>query len=297
MQPVDIKHTYGNVLPAFNLAVDVVPNLVARFSANRDISRPTLSAMAAAGSLTTAPFGGTISIGNPNLKPFLADSVEGSLEYYDHKVGFFSVGVFYKNMENFITTESTTEPYSATGFPLSFLLPGQDGTTPYNVTRPVNGPGASIKGVEVAFQRDFNFLPAPFNHLGVVGDATYADGSTPIFFSGVPITLPLIYLSKYTVNATLYYETPQWGVRSSEAFRDKYLDGANGNGNIGDFIAATNNVDFDAHYNVTSHLKLRFEGINLTDQHIVEYTDVTAKRTEVNTSAGQTFLMGATYTF
>jgi iron complex outermembrane receptor protein len=83
-------------------------------------------------------------------------------------VGFFSIGVFYKNLASFITTQTSVQPYSATGFPLSFLLPGQDGSVPYNVSRPINGPGADIWGVEIALQRDFNFLPAPFDRLGVV---------------------------------------------------------------------------------------------------------------------------------
>jgi TonB-dependent receptor len=301
LQQVDIKHTYGDFLPAANLAVDVTPSLVARLSANRDISRPALANLAAAGSLTTAPFGGTLSVGNPDLKPFLADEVEGSLEYYDRHVGFFSIGLFYKNLESFITTQTITEPYSATGYPTSFLLPGQDPSISYNVTRPFNGPGADIKGVEVAFQRDFDFLPAPFNHTGLIVNGTYADGATPTSFvsgaSTITVNLPLSNLSKYTANATLYYETATWGVRISDAYRDKYLDGSGSYAIVGDFIDATNNVDFDAHYNVTPRLKLRFEGINLTDQHIVEYAGIAQKLTEVNTRAGQTFVVGATYEF
>ncbi len=301
LQPVDIKHTYGDVLPAFNLAVDVTPSLVARFSANRDISRPALANLAAAGSLTTAPFGGTLSVGNPDLKPFLADEVEGSFEYYDHHVGFFSIGVFYKNLESYITTQTLTEPYSATGYPLSFLLPGQTGSVSYNVTKPLNGPGASLEGVEVAFQRDFDFLPAPFNHLGLIVNGTYVDGNTPTFFGSGPsmfsVNLPLANLSKYAANATLYYETKKWGVRLSEAYRDRYLDSSGTAAIVGDFIAPTNNVDFDAHYYLTPKLKLRLEGINLTDQHIVEYTGISQKLTEVNTKAGQTVVVGATYEF
>jgi TonB-dependent receptor len=297
LQPVDIRHTYGDLLPALNMAVDVARNVVVRLSANRDISRPALADLAAAGSLTTAPFGGTISTGNPNLKPFLADAVEASLEVYGNRDGFFSAGVFYKNMESFITTQTVLEPYSATGFPNSFLLPGQSGSILYNVIRPVNGPGAAIKGVEIALQWDFDSLPAPFNHLGMVANATYADGSSPVLYGMTTITLPLIELSRYTANATLYYETPCWGFRISEAYRSQYLDSAGAYGNVGDFIGATSNVDFDAHYAVTPRLKLRFEGVNLTDQPIVQYTDRSARRLEVITRGGQTFVLGATYEF
>ena len=297
LTPVSIKHKYDGVLPALNVAVDVNDGMVARFSANRDISRPALGDLAAAGSLTTAPFGGTISTGNPNLTPFTSDSMEGSLEFYDGRVGFFSVGVFYKKLKSFITSQTSIMPYSQTGFPLSFLLPGQDGSILYNVSRPVNGPGADIQGLEIAFQRDFDFLPAPFDHLGVVANGTYADGSSPVLISGTWVTLPLFNLSKYTANATIYYETDTWGMRLSSAYRDKYLSGAGGNGNIGDGYKATNNIDFSAHYNVMPNLKVTLEGINLSNQHSIQYTDVTAQRTTVNTSSGRTILIGATYEF
>ena len=297
LQPVSIKHKYDGVLPALNVAVDVNDGMVARFSANRDISRPALGDLAAAGSLTTAPFGGTISTGNPNLTPFTSDSMEGSLEFYDGRVGFFSVGVFYKKLKSFITSQTSIMPYSQTGFPLSFLLPGQDGSILYNVSHPVNGPGADIQGLEIAFQRDFDFLPAPFDHLGVVANGTYADGSSPVLISGTWVTLPLFNLSKYSANATIYYETDTWGMRLSSAYRDKYLSGAGGNGNIGDGYKATNNIDFSAHYNVMPNLKVTLEGINLSNQHSIQYTDVTTQRTTVNTSSGRTILIGATYEF
>ncbi|ENZ80843.1 MULTISPECIES: TonB-dependent receptor [Caulobacter] len=297
LQPVSIQHKYSGWLPAFNVAVDVNEGMVARFSANRDISRPALGDLAAAGSLTTAPFGGTISTGNPNLTPFTSDSVEGSLEFYDGKVGSFTIGVFYKKLKSFITAQTSIMPYSQTGFPLSFLLPGQDGTIPYNVSHPVNGPGADIQGLEIAFQRDFTFLPAPFDHLGVVANGTYADGSSPVIISGNSVNLPLFQLSKYTANATIYYETDRWGMRLSSAYRDKYLDGAGGNGNIGSGYKATNNIDFAAHYNVLPKLKLTLEGLNLSNEHSIQYTDVNAKRTTVNVSSGRTILVGATYEF
>ena len=297
LEPVSVPNDYNGVLPALNVAVFVQPELVARFSANRDISRPALANLAAAGTISTAPFGGSLSIGNPYLKPFIANSAEGSLEYYAGKVGFASVGVFYKKMDNFISSMTTVEPYSATGYPLSFLLPGQTGSILYNVTEPVNVNGASIRGVEVAVQRDFDFLPGFLQHLGVVANGTYADGSSPAIINGVSVSLPLVDLSKYSANATLYYETREWGMRISEAYRGQYLDSAGGNGNIGEGYEATNNVDFAAHYNITPRMKVTLEGINLTNQHIVQFTDIYAKRIEVNTSSGRTFLLGATAEF
>ncbi|HEY0266522.1 MAG TPA: TonB-dependent receptor, partial [Rhizomicrobium sp.] len=297
LAPAVVRHHYNDILPAANVALDLTDAVVLRISANRNISRPSLSDLAAAGTLTTAPFGGTISAGNPNLKPFMADSIEGSLEYYEGKLGYMALGAFYKNMESFITTQTSQVSYAATGYPLSFLMPGQSPTIPYNYTAPINGKGAVILGLEAAFQRDLAFLPAPFDHLGFVGNVTLADGNTPVLYGTVPVSQPLNYLSKLSANATLYYETDVWGVRASYAYRSKYLDGAGGGGNIGEAIAATDNVDMAAHYRIDDHLKLVLEGNDLTDQPIVQYTDIQARRPEAVTRSGTTWSLGLTYAF
>ncbi len=297
LAPVAVSYRYSDLLPAANVVIGVVDNLLLRVSANRNISRPALSDLAAAGTLTTAPFGGSLTIGNPNLRPFLADAVETSLEYYDEGASYISVGVFYKNMENFITTTTTVMPYSQTGFPLSFLLPHQDPNVVYNVTTPINAKGASFLGIEAALQRDFKFLPAPFDQFGVIANVTYADGNSAVIFNGQSVSLPLANLSKLSFNATLYYESDDWSVRVSEAYRDKYRDDTGANGNIGDYFEATSNIDFALHYRLSEHLKMTVEGINMTDQPIIQYTDAAAKRIEVVTRSGRTLTFGAAYEF
>jgi iron complex outermembrane receptor protein len=297
LTPVDITNSYDGFLPAANLAFDLDRSLVLRVSANRNVNRAALNDMRAAATINTAAFGGTISAGNPNLAPFIADSVEGSLEYYDGKRGSLAVGVFYKKMKSFITTETTPVPYNTTGFPLSLLLPGQDPAIVFNYTRPVNGPGAAIKGIEIAGKRDFDFLPAPFDSLGVLGNVTLAEGKTDVLFSSTPVSLPLTNLSKVSTNATIYYDTGRWGVRGSAAMRSKYRSGSGGNGNIGEYIKGTTNFDASAYVNVTSQLQLTLEAINIGNEPIVQYADKDAKRMMTNTVSGRTVLFGATMRF
>lgn len=297
LTPVSITNSYDGFLPSANLAFDLNRSLVLRVSANRNVNRPALNDMRAAATINVAAFGGTISAGNPNLAPFVADSVEGSLEYYDGKRGFLALGIFYKNMKSFITTETTPVPYNSTGFPLSLLEPGQDPAILFNYTRPVNGPGASIKGVELAAKRDFDFLPAPFDHLGMLGNVTVADGSTDVLFSGTAVNLPLTNLSKLSSNATLYYDTGRWGIRGSVAMRSKYRWGSGGNGNIGEYIKGTVNFDASAYFNVTPRLQITVEAINIGDEPIVQYADKDAQRMMTNTVSGRTILFGATMRF
>jgi iron complex outermembrane receptor protein len=296
---VSVENTTHGWLPAANIAVNVTDKFIVRLSANRNVNRPGLSDLAAAGTLTTAPFGGTLTVGNPNLKPYKATSIEGAFEYYFNHAGYVSLDFFYKKMGSFITTQTSSVPYSATGYPLSLLLPGQGGDTPYTYSRPVNGPGADIKGIEAAVQHDFDFLPAPFNHFGVNANGTYFDGHQSVLFLNGTVQiiqkLPLFNLSKFAANATLYYETDKWGVRVSEAYRSHYLTGAGVLGNVGDGIKGTRNLDAQAHLNLNSRLRLVVQGINLTNQPIVQY--INGNRIEVYTKSGRTFSFGVTAEF
>jgi iron complex outermembrane receptor protein len=297
LQPVAITTNSHGWLPAANIALDVASDVVARVSANRNVNRPALGDLAAAGSITTRPNGGSVSFGNPFLKPYKATSVEGSVEYYMDRHGFLSFGVFYKNMDSFTTPTTKQVPYSETGLPLSLLIQGQDANTIFDVSQPINGPGADIKGIEAAFQHDFTFLPGALKHLGVVLNGTRFDGHQKAVINGATVTLPLLNLSKWAANATLYYEGRNWGVRVSDAYRSRYLISAGASGNVGDAIKATNNVDFQAHYNITPRIRLVVEGINLTDEPIEQYADLTAKRTEVYTTSGRTFTFGVSAEF
>lgn len=297
LTPVEITNRYDGFLPAANVAFDLSQSLVFRVSANRNLSRPALDDMRAAATINVANFGGTIAAGNPSLAPFRADSAEASLEYYDGKRGFLAIGVFYKKMKSFITTETTPVPYNTTGFPLSLLLPGQDPAISYNYTRPVNGKGADIKGIEIAAKRDFDFLPGALRHIGALGNVTLADGDTDVVYSGTAITLPLIDLSKFSANATLYFDTDRWGIRGSIALRDKYRRGSGGNGNIGEYFEPQTNLDASAYFNLTPALKLTLEALNISDEPIVQYADKDAKRMMTNTVSGRTVLFGATMRF
>jgi len=292
LTPVVVRTNSHKLLPSANVALDVAKDVVLRLSSSRNVNRPALSDLAAAGSITTRPGGGSVSFGNPFLTPYTATSVEGSAEYYIDRHGFASLGFFYKKMDSFIVSSTQTIPYSETGLPESLLIQGEDGNTPFQVTRPINGPGADIKGIEAAFQHDFTFLPGALKHLGVVANGTWFDGHQTNYYNGVPLRLPLYNLSKWAANATLYYEDDRWGVRVSDAYRSAYLTGAGSDiNNAGDGYRATNNVDAQAHYNLRPGMRLIVEGINLTNEPIQQSVSP-ADRIEVYTTSGRTYTFG-----
>jgi TonB-dependent receptor len=300
--PVVIGTNSRGWLPAANLALDVAKDVVVRLSASRNVNRPQLGDLQAAGSITTRPNGGSVSFGNPFLKPYKATSIEGSVEYYMDRTGFASIGFFYKHMDSFISPSTTSIPYSQTGLPLSLLIQGETGDTLFDVSRPVNGPGADIKGIEIALQHDFTFLPGTLKHLGAVVNGTWFDGHQSYLFPGTATPVvrgPLRNLSKWAANATLYYENKLWGVRVSDAYRSQYLTGTGTFQNVGDGIKGTNNVDFQAHFNITPKIRLVAEGINITNEPIQQASDLIggSDRTTVYTTSGRTFTFGVTAEF
>ena len=296
-EPVSISTNSHGWLPAINIALDLTPKLVLRGSANRNVSRPGLGDLAAAGSITTRPNGGSVSFGNPYLKPYEATSAEGSLEYYMDRSGFASIGFFYKQMDSFVTSSTIQEPFGQTGLPSSLLIQGEDANTIFDVSQPINGPGADIKGIEAAVQHDFTFLPGALKHLGMVVNGTWFDGHQQVKLGDDFVRLPLFNLSKWAANATLYYENSTWGIRVSDAYRSQYLTSGGGNGNVGDGIKGTNNIDFQGHFNLSPNIRLVVEGLNLTNEPIEQFADVNADRTEVYTTSGRTFTFGVTASF
>ncbi len=92
----------------------------------------------------------TVTLGNADLRPTKSWNVDVMAEHYFKSVGVVSAGVFYKQLTDYIYTY--TPPQTING-----VL--------YQVTQPLNGDAATVRGVEVALQNQLRFLPAPFNGL------------------------------------------------------------------------------------------------------------------------------------
>ena len=106
----------------------------------------------------------TGSAQNPYLEPVTADQADVSLEWYFDEVGYAAFAVFYKQFDDYIQFGTFNREVTNNGV-----------TEVVEVRGPLNGEGAEIRGFEVSFQRFFDFLPAPFDGLGVQANYTYID--------------------------------------------------------------------------------------------------------------------------
>ena len=296
----DLEHTYSKVLPSLNVAFEVIPDVIGRFSYSQNITRPYLADARPSMNLNTGDQRFSIN-GNPELEPFEADNFEISAEWYFSEAGFLAVGLFYKDISGFTDSVTSDVRYGDIGIPLDLLPDDQTADTIYTYSRLENAEEATIKGLEVTLQRDFDFLPAPFNRLGMVGNFTLARGEANyrnVQGTGEVVEKNFPGLSELGYNLTVYYEGDGWGARMAAAYRDEYIQfvepGLRDEDERG--FLETLNVDFTAYYQVNDNLKVSLEGINITDEEERQYSD-SSQRLYNTTTAGRTFNLGVAYTF
>ena len=153
--------------------------------------------------------------GNPDLKPYRADQWEANLAWYPNKDTLVSIGYYKKSEKSFVISNVLRS-----GVDLF-----HDGIT-YTVRQPVNGFGALLDGIEASAQTAFTFLPRPFDGFGVQGNLTWAR-AIRTNLTNVATGLPLDDypgLSKWTYNASIYYDKGWLNARLSYNYRSDWLD-------------------------------------------------------------------------
>ncbi|WP_426000513.1 TonB-dependent receptor [Caulobacter sp. DWR1-3-2b1] len=287
----DVEGRYSGVLPALNTVLELTPDVLVRFSATKNLNRPGLGSMAAEGSAFQNSDSGeiTASRGNPNLKPYKDTTLDLAVEYYFGEVGLLSASVFQKKITNYIGSQTLENiPFSQTGVPFATIPGATANTIVSEFSMPINVEGSNkLTGLELAAQTQFSFLPAPFNNIGAVANYTYVDAEEAL--TGV---------SKTSYNATLYYETSQWGVRGSLSHRARWYSGISDSvmsASTRGFEAGTY-IDAAAFFNIADGLQLTLDAVNLTNQKDTQFWGQNRYLYNQNQS-GATYMVGLSYKF
>lgn len=319
---VTIARSYDDFLPAINVALFPTSKVILRGAISKVLTRPTLGNLTPGGSVDG--FNYRVTFGNPQLDPFRATAFDLAAEWYFAPQSIFSVAAFKKKVESFPVSQSVSGSFESTGLPRSVIPPSSPAALPqnadllYTITSPVNGTGASLKGVEIALQSTFRFLPGFLKNFGAIANATFI-GSTATYTVQGPTVNPcvagatpaaactfgpnvsvsrtgtLFGLSKRQYNGTLYYEDAKFSARSSISYRGPYVDQNSATGNVFEGYNSTINVDASVRYKLTPSLEISLEGTNLTDEYRDRYTDLDANRNYENNHFGRTFLAGARF--
>ncbi|WGL18385.1 TonB-dependent receptor [Microbulbifer bruguierae] len=292
------KKTHHNLLPSFNIKFDLTEEVLLRFAASKAMARPDIGNLRyytgigetlpdtdnpgdplwvknAEGEIVGANVRYTSGAQNPYLSPIEATQFDLALEYYFADVGSMTLTLFHKQFDNYIQIGNQNVEFTNNGV-----------TRTVEVNRPLNGDGAEIKGFEFAFQRFFDFLPEPFNGLGVQANYTFIDNqgitNTGVQAQGAesttvtaqaPDTISvnrLEGLSDNAYNLVGMYEYGDWQARLAYSWRDEYMVTA-----IDCCVAypvwteAFGSLDGSVAYSLTDNLDIAFQASNLLNEETV----------------------------
>jgi iron complex outermembrane receptor protein len=303
---------YTKIYPSANLQFEMADDFLVRVGAARTYVRPRLDQMNASqtigrnfahigdpfdpGDPTATFFSG--SGGNPQLRPWVADSFDLSFEkYFADGAGYFAVAGFYKHLETFIFSR----PIDGFDFGTVFLRAGepQPANTLGRLTVQDNGQGGYVRGVEISTSVPFDVFSEGLDGFGLLASYSFTDSNIEANGPGSGSRLPG--LSKHVVNATLYFEKNGYEARVSNRYRSNFLGEVAGFGNGRDFrqLESENIIDAQIGYRFQSGalegLHIVLQGQNLTDQEFRTINGGDPLQVVDNQRFGRTFLFGIDY--
>jgi TonB-dependent receptor len=287
--PLTFKQDYTDLFPSANLRLDLRDDVVLRLGAQRSIARPTFGEVRIGAAINDTSSPGTVSGGNPALKPEYITGVDGALEWYPSRNSILAVSAFHRAVQNVLY--ANTEGVGSDAFDSN----GVDRSN-YLLTSTFNGEEGTLTGIEFNYQQQFTFLPGALSGLGFQGNLTFLDGS---FDTAQRQGIAFPGTSERIVNASLYYEKFGFSGRVSYQWRDDWLDtlGGLGVGSTGDeFRRAYENVDVTLRYELTDKLTLYADLANLTDETYVAFLGDEGRPTEVE-QIGSRYLFGLRFQF
>lgn len=183
---------YNNTFPGVHFVYELTPDVQARASYSKSITRPTPTNLLP--TLVPNELNQTLSGGNPALKPYTSDNFDVSVAKYFTGIGQVSAGVFLKEITNYFRTFQSTVPSGAdNGFGGEYAG--------WTLTQNRNIGSARIRGIELNHQQQYTFLPGALRGLGSFANFTYLD--TKGDFGAAATTTRLPNLTPRSANAGL----------------------------------------------------------------------------------------------
>lgn len=296
---------FDNWLPSFNALLDTGNGLLFRAAVSKGISRPDLAAFRSGGgigdntgdliadqSIDTGPLF-QLFTGNRNLRPIESWNYDISVEWYFDRVGSLTLNAFAKDIKGIVNNGVDI---------VNFVSPSG-----VNLDVEVNGPDnrqdGLLKGVEVAYQQTFDFLPGLLNGFGTQLTYTYVDGGD---FQNTNLAnnqsdfaafQPLAGISKNTINATLFYEKDWLSARAAYNWRSAFL--ITPRDDIFPFSPIwgeeTGQLDASIFVSVMDGVKLGVQGVNLLDEvfrtsQVIDFDGTRVQRSAFRNDRRFTFL-------
>ncbi len=283
--------SYANLLPNFTAKLDMREDMVLRFAAYDSLTRPTMSQLSPATNFNEPRRQNlTAAGGNPGLEPFRSTNWDMSFEWYFGDSSLAQIAVFNKEVDDFITTLTGPETFTlfnrspddgfrcadalcAPGMDLDPNNPGFDVVANteelngeqevYTVSRPQNGESARVTGYEIGITHVWD------TGFGVSANATIVDSNVSLG-NDTTESFALEGLGD-SQNLVVFFENDRFQARVAFNNREGFLRRLD-NGFNGEPVNTETfgQWDIGASYNINDNLTLIFEGINVTEEELIQ---------------------------
>jgi len=287
-------------LPSLNLNYKINDEMIGRLGLSKTMTRPRFDSLNPRTQIREVQWGpSTGSAGNTNLQPLESKNIDLSYEWYFNESSLVSVALFYKDMKNFERTVQT--PFHYKDVRTEYDLASADLLLPFDETREVgdeddcmpfrqsagffsefliqcdvvnvdivkNGQGSEIKGVELGYTQNYDFLPGFLSGLGLSMNYTYQESdseSEAIGESGLfTVPLPQPYTPSHSLNTTAFYEKDGLMLRFAHRWTSDQLVNSDRLGGA-TWQEAAGRLDFSSSYQLTENFMVTFQATNLTDE-------------------------------
>lgn len=247
--PISTAHRYDNVFPTVQLRYAFRPTLLLRATYSTGFARPGFYQTQQNTSVDTGAQ--TASTGNPNLLPTYSHNFDLALEYYLPDAGIVSLGVFDKEMLDYIVTRGgPVTNYAGTG-------------NTYVVQSYQNARHAHARGIEANFVDHFRGLPGLLGGLGVDANLAYVDSGVAVRADQPSVALPGAFA--WSWNAAVFWEKGKTKLRLASQFESSVLFGVGGSRATDVFQDSRTTLDFNGSYEVTDRVQVFCNAKNLTN--------------------------------
>ncbi len=260
--PVKSSMVNSYFLPNFDLNLQVNDKLKLRFDASRTLTRPPLADLTPVQNVGTDQRIGSLTAtgGNPTLQPYLSDNFDIGGEWYYARNSYISLDGFIKHVSNFVVQGTTRQTIN------NVIDPTTNAPAVFTVSTNVNGPDATVHGIELGGQHVFGNTG-----FGFQANATVVGSDKPYDPNNLSVSGFAVTGLADSANVVAFYDQHGFQARVAVNWRDSYLDhfgqqqNSSAFGTEPTFVDANTTVDFSTSYDITKNLSIYFEALNLSD--------------------------------
>jgi TonB-dependent receptor len=310
---------YKDWLPMVHLKVKPVEWFDIRLAATKTLARANYDMLLPSLYVKTVT-DGLITMGNPDLRETIAWNYDGYASIYHPKIGLFTAGYFYKELDGVITNVThfieSDQKADSLGLPVS-LDPKWPSYANRRVRRPENIDQSIVKGFEIEYQTNFSYLPWPFkglvinaNYTRIFSETRYGlfETKTKIDVTQRPPKVVTTYITSLRsgrvpgqadqlANISVGYDILGFSARISFSYQGESLASIGTQKEHDLWRSDFTRLSFSLRQKLSKGLSIYVNGVNLTNQNDLTYRALDYPRPSSLNYYGATYDFGMEYRF